>query len=45
MLAKLVSHNNDLKELVDNGYALAFDNNYLIVRDVPYLDGTLALQW
>lgn len=45
MLAKLVNHNSDIKALVDLGYALAVDSNYLIVRDVPYLDGTLALRW
>jgi hypothetical protein len=35
---KLVSHNNDIKRLVEKGYAIAFDSNYLIVRDIPYLD-------
>lgn len=45
MLAKLANHNNDIKKLIEEGYALAFDSNYLIVRDVPYLDKTLALKW
>jgi hypothetical protein len=38
MFHKLVSHNNDLKHLVDKGYAVAFDSNYLIIRNIPYLD-------
>lgn len=36
-LHRLVSHNNDLKRLAEKGYALSIDNNYLIVRDIPYL--------
>jgi hypothetical protein len=35
---KLVSHNDDIRRLVEKGYAVAFDSNYLIVRDIPYLD-------
>jgi len=38
MFQKLVSHNNDLRELVEKGYAVAFDSNCLVVRDIPYLD-------
>lgn len=38
MFQKLVSRNTDLQALVDKGYAIAFDSNYLIVRDIPYLD-------
>jgi hypothetical protein len=35
---KLVSHNDDLRHLVDKGYAVAFDStNHLIIRDIPYL--------
>ena len=45
MFQRLVSHNPDLAELVERGYAVAFDSNCLVVRDVPYLDGTGALQW
>jgi hypothetical protein len=42
---KLLSHNDDLQRLVDKGYAVDFDSNYLIVRDIPYLDEHKALQW
>jgi len=42
---KLVSHNPDLKLLVEKGYAVAIDGGYLLVRDIPYLDSTKALQW
>lgn len=44
MFQKLVSHNDDLRRLLDTGYAIAFDTNHLIVRDVPYLDQELNLQ-
>ncbi|WP_414617326.1 ThiF family adenylyltransferase [Yersinia intermedia] len=38
MFQKLVSHNDDLKKLVQKGYAVSFDEGYLIVRDIPYLN-------
>lgn len=39
MFQQLVRHNDDLRRLVDKGYALALDpNEYLVVRDIPYLD-------
>ncbi len=44
MFQKLVSHNEDIDNLVQKGYAVAFDGNYLIVRDIPYLDHERALQ-
>jgi hypothetical protein len=44
MFQKLVSHNDDIKRLVDRGYAIGFDPGYLIVRDIPYLDSELNLQ-
>lgn len=37
-LHQLVSHNDDLKRLVDKGYAVALDSNHLVIRDIPYLD-------
>ncbi len=44
MFQKLVSHNEDLRRLVDAGYAVGFDPGYLIVRDIPYLDAMKQLQ-
>lgn len=44
MFQKLVSHNEDIKRLVEKGYAIAFDSNYLVIRDIPYLDASLDLQ-
>ncbi len=44
MFQQLVSHNEDLQRLVDKGYAVAFDGNYLVVRDIPYLDSERQLQ-
>ena len=45
MFQKLVNHNHDLRRLVDRGYAVAFDSNCLIIRDIPYLDNQRNLQW
>jgi len=42
---KLVSHNQDLRRLVKAGFAVAFDSNHLVVRDIPYLDDKLELRW
>ena len=44
MFQKLVSHNSDLKRLVDKGYAVGFDQGVLIVRDIPYLDAQQKLK-
>lgn len=44
MFQKLVNHNEDIGRLVDKGYAVAFDSNYLVVRDIPYLDRGRELQ-
>jgi len=41
---QLVSRNEDLQRLVEKGYAVAFDSNYLVVRDIPYLDSDGKLQ-
>lgn len=45
MFQILVSRNEDLGRLVQKGYAVAFDSNCLVVRDIPYLDSSGALQW
>jgi len=45
MFQKLVSRNEDLQRLIQRGYAVAFDStNHLVIRDIPYLDATGALQ-
>ena len=44
MLQRLASHNDDLRRLVEKGYAVAFDSNHLVVRDIPYLDSEGELQ-
>ena len=44
MYQKLVNHNKDIEQLVKKGYAVAFDNGHLVVRDVPYLDNNRELQ-
>jgi hypothetical protein len=41
---KLVNRNDDLRRLVQKGYAVAFDSNHLVVRDIPYLDSEGKLQ-
>lgn len=44
MYQKLVSLNDDLRRLVEKGYAVAIDSGYLVVRDIPYLDQAGGLQ-
>lgn len=44
MFQKLVSHNEDIRRLVEKGYAVGFDSKYLIVRDILYLDDKLEQQ-
>ena len=44
MFHQLVNHNDDIRRLVEKGYAVAFDSNYLVVRDIPYLDSDGKLQ-
>lgn len=44
MFQKLVNHNDDIRRLVEKGYAVAFDSNYLVIRDIPYLDSNCELQ-
>lgn len=44
MLIELASHNDDIRRLLDKGYALRVDGTYLVVRDIPYLDGQGAKQ-
>jgi hypothetical protein len=41
---QLVSRNDDLRRLVEKGYAVAFDSSYLVIRDIPYLDSDGQLQ-
>ena len=36
--------NDDLRRLLEKGYAVAFDSNHLVVRDIPYLDSEGELQ-
>jgi hypothetical protein len=42
---QLVSHNGDLRRLVEKGFAVALDGGYLVVRDIPYLDSLKQLNW
>lgn len=44
MFQKLVSHNDDIRRLVEKGYAVAFDSNCIVIRDIPYLDALRQLQ-
>jgi hypothetical protein len=41
---QLVNHNDDLRRLVEKGYAVAIDSGYLVIRDIPYLDALKALR-
>lgn len=44
MFHQLVSHNDDIRRLVEKGYAVGYDSEYLLVRDIPYLDERMELQ-
>ena len=44
MFQKLVNHNDDIRRLVEKGYAVAFDSNCMVIRDIPYLDTQRQLQ-
>ncbi len=44
MFHQLVNHNDDLRRLVEKGYAVAIDGGYLVIRDIPYLDALKALR-
>ncbi len=44
MFQKLVSHNGDIRRLVEKGYAVAFDSNCMVIRDIPYLNAQKELQ-
>jgi hypothetical protein len=45
VLIELANRNDDIRRLLEKGYALRVDGPYLVVRDIPYLDGELALQF
>jgi hypothetical protein len=38
MINILAQYNEDIDKLIKRGYALSIDSNYLVVRDIPYLD-------
>jgi hypothetical protein len=42
---QLANHNQDLRLLLEKGYAVGIDSGYLIIRDIPYLDDQKQLQW
>lgn len=44
MFQTLASHNDDLRRLMEKGYAVAVDSKCLVVRDIPYLDSELKLR-
>jgi hypothetical protein len=44
MFHELVSHNDDIRRLLEKGYAVSFNSNMLLIRDIPYLDGEKKLR-
>jgi hypothetical protein len=44
MFLELANHNEDLKQLLEKGYAITEDHGFLVVRDIPYLDGQVHCQ-
>lgn len=45
MSIALASHNDDIRRLLERGYALRVDGEHLVVLDVPYLSADRALKW
>jgi hypothetical protein len=37
-LNKIASNNDDIRRLIDKGYAVSLDSSCLVVRDIPYVD-------
>ena len=44
MFQKLASHNDDIRQLIEKGYAVSLDSKCLVVRDIPYLDAEKQLK-
>jgi hypothetical protein len=44
MFQKLASHNDDIRQLIEKGYAVSLDSNCLVVRDIPYLNADKQLK-
>lgn len=44
MFLELASHNEDIKRLLEIGYAITEDHSYLVIRDIPYIDNNGVLQ-
>ncbi len=44
LLIQLANHNDDIKRLLEKGYALREDSAHLVARDIPYLDEQRALK-
>lgn len=38
MFQQLVNHNDDIRRLVEKGYAVGFNSGHMVIRDIPYLD-------
>jgi hypothetical protein len=44
MSRQLISRSDDLRKLRDDGYDIAVDSGYLLVRDVPYVNAAKQVQ-
>lgn len=45
MYQNLISHNQDLKRLRDEGYEIEIKESYLLIHSVPYLDSTKTIKY
>ena len=45
MLHRLANLNPDIQRLLEKGYAISFDSNFLVIRDIPYLDDNKNLKF
>jgi hypothetical protein len=39
-----ISHNDDLRQLQEEGYSISIRDAYLVVRDIPYVDSTRTVR-
>lgn len=44
MVNNIAKHNPDIRQLLEKGYAISFDSDYLVIRDVFYLDSDKNLK-
>lgn len=44
-MTKLIVHNDDIKQLVEDGYDVKHINGHLVIVDIPYVDSNKTVQY